>query len=216
MNIDTQAQPFAAIASPTRAVHKPAEQISNRPVERPHRTEAAKNQGHEEIAPSDKRPDQSHPGGHNRNSGQEAEVSSEEKRELGRLAARDREVRAHEAAHKNAAGNLARGSASFEYENGPDGRRYAVAGEVNIDVSKVQGDAETTIRKAEAIRRAAHAPAQPSAQDHAVAAQASRMAIEARQELEAIEHGSSTSADSVYKRDAVTAPPVGTLLDVNV
>jgi len=91
-----------------------------------------------------------------------------------------------------------------------------VAGEVNIDVSKVQGDAETTIRKAEAIRRAAHAPAQPSAQDHAVAAQAGRMAIEARRELDAREQGSPAPADSVYGTDAVAAPPVGTLLDVNV
>ncbi|MDT8386696.1 MAG: putative metalloprotease CJM1_0395 family protein [Thiogranum sp.] len=217
MNIDTQAQPFAAIASPTRAVHKPAEQISNRPVERPHHTEAAQHQGHKEIAPSDKRPDQSPPDGNNRSSGQDADFSSEEKQALERLAARDREVRAHEAAHKNAAGNLARGSAQFEYENGSDGRRYAVAGEVSIDVSKVQGDAEATIRKAEAVRRAAHAPAQPSAQDHAVAAQANRMAIEARRELDAREHGSPAPADSGYQSDAAAAaPPVGTLLDVNV
>jgi hypothetical protein len=80
-----------------------------------------------------------------------------------------------------------RSGASFSYQRGPDGRFYAVGGEVSIDTSPVPGDPQATASKAEQIQRAALAPAQPSGQDRAVAAQAARMAMEARlqQALEA-------------------------------
>jgi hypothetical protein len=112
-------------------------------------------------------------------------LSEKEKRVVETLKARDREVRAHEAAHKAAAGGLAKGGANFSYEMGPDGQRYAVGGEVSIDTSPVAGDPEATLRKAETIRAAALAPAQPSGQDRGVAAQASQMAMEARAQITA-------------------------------
>lgn len=46
-------------------------------------------------------------------------------------------MRAHEQAHKTAAGGLAQGGATFEYQTGPDGKQYAVSGEVKIDTSPV-------------------------------------------------------------------------------
>jgi hypothetical protein len=104
-------------------------------------------------------------------------------REVAKLQAIDRRVRAHEQAHMAASGGLVRGGASYSYTVGPDGRRYAVAGEVSIDTSEVPNDPEATLQKAERIRRAALAPADPSAQDMRVAAQASAMAREARAEL---------------------------------
>jgi len=105
-------------------------------------------------------------------------------REIHELAARDRQVRTHERAHVAAAGGLAHGGVRFEYTRGPDGRQYATGGEVSIDVSPVAGDPEATIDKAQKIRRAALAPAEPSQQDRAVAAKASAMANEARIELQ--------------------------------
>ncbi len=105
-----------------------------------------------------------------------------EQREIAELQKVDREVRAHEAAHLAAAGGLARG-VSFQYVTGPDGRQYAVAGEVSIDTAPVSGDPEKTIQKAQQIRAAATAPAQPSGQDQQVAAQAAQMEQAARQEL---------------------------------
>ena len=75
------------------------------------------------------------------------ELTEAETRQVRELQARDREVRAHEAAHKNAAGSLANGSASFSYQTGPDGRRYAVGGEVSIDTAKVEGNPEATNKK---------------------------------------------------------------------
>jgi hypothetical protein len=117
------------------------------------------------------------------------ELTEEEQRELEKLKARDREVRAHEQAHLVAAGSLARGGPTYTYERGPDQQLYAVGGQVQIDTSEVPGDPEATIAKAQIIRRAALAPAQPSSQDRAVAADAAQMAAEARMELAAEKSG---------------------------
>lgn len=109
---------------------------------------------------------------------------SQQSRELAQLQSRDREVRAHEAAHAAAAGPVATSGPHFTYERGPDGQLYAVGGEVNIDTSPVPNDPEATIRKAQTIRTAALAPANPSAQDRAVAAQAGKMEAQARREIQ--------------------------------
>ncbi|MEM8500012.1 MAG: putative metalloprotease CJM1_0395 family protein [Pseudomonadota bacterium] len=108
--------------------------------------------------------------------------SDEETKIINELAARDREVRAHEQAHA-AVGGIYAGAPRYTFEQGPNGKKYAVGGEVSISTSPVAGDAEATIRKAEQVKRAALAPAQPSAQDRAVAAQATQMKIEAQVEL---------------------------------
>lgn len=109
--------------------------------------------------------------------------ASSEYRELQRLKARDREVRAHEQAHQAAGGQYIQGGMSFSYQKGPDGRSYAVGGEVSIDTAKVPNDPQATLRKMQVVQAAALAPAEPSAQDRAVAAQAAQAAAQARQEL---------------------------------
>jgi SprA-related family len=105
-----------------------------------------------------------------------------EQKMIEQLAARDREVRAHEQAHAAVGGQYA-GSPTYTYQRGPDGVSYAVGGEVRIDTSPIPGDPEATLRKAEQIARAASAPADPSGQDRAVAAQAAKMAQQARIEI---------------------------------
>lgn len=112
------------------------------------------------------------------------DVDPAEKRRLQELAARDTQVRTHERAHLAAAGGLATGGARFQLTRGPDGRQYATGGEVSIDVSPVAGDPQATLDKAEKIRRAALAPAEPSQADRAVAARATAMANEARIEMQ--------------------------------
>lgn len=97
------------------------------------------------------------------------------------LSARDREVRAHEQAHVAVGGRYA-GAPKYQYERGPDGVHYAVGGEVPISTSK-EATPEETLRKAQVVRRAALAPAEPSPQDRKVAAQATRMEAEARREI---------------------------------
>ena len=109
-------------------------------------------------------------------------LTKEERQQVADLKKVDREVRAHEQAHLARAGPYATGSPSFTYTTGPDGRQYAVAGEVQVDTSP-EADPEDTLRKAEAIQAAAVAPAEPSSQDRSIAAAASRMAREAKREL---------------------------------
>lgn len=109
-------------------------------------------------------------------------LSEEEQREVEKLKQRDTEVRQHEQAHIAASGGHAKGGASFEYQTGPDGKRYAVGGEVSIDTSPVRNNPDATIQKAQTLKRAALAPAQPSGQDRAVAAAAAKMEQEAQME----------------------------------
>jgi|WetSurMetagenome_2_1015567.scaffolds.fasta_scaffold113278_2 hypothetical protein len=111
------------------------------------------------------------------------ELSKEEKKEVTELKKRDAEVKAHEAAHVAAGGQYVKGGASFEYQTGPDGQKYAVGGEVPIDVSPVSGDPSATIRKMQVVKAAAMAPAQPSGADVAIAAKASAEAGKAQAEL---------------------------------
>jgi hypothetical protein len=99
-------------------------------------------------------------------------LTPEEKKDVEDLKKRDAEVRAHEQAHIAAGGQYVRGGATYKLTAGPDGRQYATGGEVSIDRSPVPGDPEATIRKLETVRKAALAPATPSAKDRSVAAAA--------------------------------------------
>ena len=118
-----------------------------------------------------------------RSSRRDGELTEDQERQVQELKKTDREVRSHEAAHKAVAGAYARGAPQFDTVVGPDGRRYAVGGEVAIDASPISGNPEATIQKMEQVARAALAPAQPSPQDRAVASQARQAAAEARREL---------------------------------
>ncbi|MDH4321242.1 MAG: putative metalloprotease CJM1_0395 family protein, partial [Desulfobulbaceae bacterium] len=114
--------------------------------------------------------------------GKDQALTPEEQRVVTQLQVRDVQVRAHEQAHLAAAGGYAASGASFQYQRGPDGRKYAVGGEVQIDVSG-ESDPEKTIRKMNVVRSAALAPADPSAQDRRVAARAAAGIVDAQGEL---------------------------------
>lgn len=108
-------------------------------------------------------------------------LTEEEQAELQDMKSRDEEVRVHEQAHQSAGGQYA-SAPHYEYENGPDGKRYVTDGSVNIDVGE-ESDPQATIDKMQVVKRAALAPAQPSAQDRRVYAEASQKEAEARREL---------------------------------
>jgi len=133
-------------------------------------------------------------------------LSEQELKQVQELKTRDREVRAHEAAHLAAAGSLAIGGASYSYQRGPDGVQYAVGGEVSIDTSAVAGDPEATLEKAQRIRSAALAPAQPSSQYLSVAAQAAQLAVQARAEIgqQQRTEAEDTTSDPTEKTDDET------------
>lgn len=128
------------------------------------------------------------------------ELDQNEKKQVDELKKTDREVRAHEQAHLSASGGLAVSGANFEYETGPDGKKYAVGGEVHIDTSEGK-DPKDTIKRAEKIKRAALAPANPSSQDRSVAAKASSMEAKAKMELakQKYSQNSSASHDTQYE-----------------
>lgn len=115
----------------------------------------------------------------NRSYGQ---LTPEQQQQVSSLRQRDTEVRTHEASHIAAGGGLVRGGASYTYQTGPDGRRYATGGEVAIDVGKASSPQET-INKMRQVRSAALAPATPSPQDYAVAAAAAQHEETAQREL---------------------------------
>jgi hypothetical protein len=138
------------------------------------------------------------------------EIESPDRRRIEALKRRDAEVKRHEQAHLAASGGHAQGGASYQYVTGPDGKRYAVGGEVSIDVSEVSGDPEATIRKAQVIRRAALAPASPSPQDRSVAQAASKMELKARQELARMKKEEQEQYDRTGQ-PAEADPPVTTV-----
>jgi hypothetical protein len=97
-------------------------------------------------------------------------LSEEEQAQLAKLRARDREVHAHEQAHVAAGAGLA-GAPSYSYENGPDGKQYAVGGEVGIRTTASGGNPRQ------------QAPASPSGQDRSVAANARAQAAQIQAQL---------------------------------
>ena len=109
-------------------------------------------------------------------------LTDEQRAQVQKLRETDQEVRAHEQAHARAGGPYA-SAPRYDYVRGPDGKRYAVSGEVQIDSAPVGGNPKATIRKMEVVIRAALAPAEPSAQDSKVAAQARANKAEAQIEL---------------------------------
>lgn len=112
----------------------------------------------------------------------ESELDLAQQREVDELQKTDRQVKAHEQAHMAAGAGLVMGGASYHYRHGPDGKSYAVGGEVKIDTSR-EKDPKDTITKMQRVKRAALAPSQPSGQDRSVAARASQIEAEARIEL---------------------------------
>lgn len=114
-------------------------------------------------------------------SGATKELSVGEEQLLKDLEARDGEVRAHEAAHQAAGGGMT-GAATYTYQQGPDGKMYAIGGEVSISM-KSGSTPEETIANARQIASAAMAAGDPSPQDFAVASSARVMEMKAQQQL---------------------------------
>lgn len=110
-------------------------------------------------------------------------IDAEIQNVIQQLKMRDAEVKAHEQAHLSAAGQYVVSGAQYVYQSGPDGRKYAIGGEVRIDTSPIRNDPDATIDKALQIRAAALAPAEPSAQDRKVASLANQMISSAQAEI---------------------------------
>ena len=145
-------------------------------------------------------------------------LSPAQQQTVARLREIDRAVHAHEAAHIAVGGDLIRGGAEYSYAVGPDKKRYAVSGEVSIDVSPGRTP-QQTIPKAEHIRATALAPADPSAQDRSVAAAAARMGSQAQRDLDSeravqrARENAGSAAGTLYGADGQPATSTGSVLD---
>lgn len=105
-------------------------------------------------------------------------LTKEQESQVRELKKRDAEVKAHEQAHAAVGGSYA-SAPTYTYTKGPDGKKYAIGGEVQIDTSP-ERTPDATIRKMDIVVAAALAPADPSAQDRAVARQAQQQRLEAQ------------------------------------
>lgn len=121
---------------------------------------------------------------------------------ISQLQHRDKEVRTHELAHASA-GGAATGSPSYTFEIGPDGKKYAVGGEVSVDLSSVSGDPQATIVKMQKVHAAALAPANPSTQDTRVAASAAQKILAAQSELFALKSEPSSQTPAANSHQTV-------------
>tara|TARA_R100000687_G_scaffold83699_2_gene89269 strand:+ start:56048 stop:56860 length:813 start_codon:yes stop_codon:yes gene_type:complete len=144
------------------------------------------------------RPDQTddnNPQQQGETSQQQKQQQQAEQQEITELKTRDQEVRNHEQAHASIGGRYA-GAPSYSYELGPDGRKYAVAGEVQIDIAPVPGDPQATIQKMQQVKAAALAPAEPSSADRRIAAEAGLRLLQAQTELVAEKTSLAQSSNS--------------------
>ena len=196
---DTGGPPTSAAEEPGRPVAPIEEQTGSGPtedVDREGRTVAESDGDPQDAASDPGRP--TGPGGE--------PLTEQQVREVETLEARDREVRAHEQAHKAAAGPYG-GAIHYDYQTGPDAKRYAVGGHVPIDMSDVPGDPAATARKMQTVRRAALAPADPSSQDRKVAAEASQRESEARREASRQRSEEAQQLRAEAASDAASAAP---------
>ena len=127
-------------------------------------------------------------------------LSDEEKAVVEKLKVIDTKVRLHEQAHLSVAGDLATSGASYTYQQGPDGKQYAVGGEVNIDTSS-EDTPEKTIDKMQRVIAAAMAPAEPSGQDYSVAAAARQNIVEMKSQIMQRDNAEASEAKSTNKND---------------
>jgi hypothetical protein len=170
----------SALGSESDKVRTPSQQPAPLVYERPQSNPNASSQG----LGSDTLPDNAEDESAGKESAEEQQKQQQqlsEQQEIESLKQRDQEVRAHEQAHAAVGGQYA-GSPQYEFQTGPDGQRYAVGGEVSIDIGE-EPTAEQTLRKMQQVKAAALAPAEPSPQDLRVATEATQKAFEARNEI---------------------------------
>ena len=127
------------------------------------------------------------------------QLTDKEKKIVEELKKRDADVKRHEQAHVIVGGDLVRGGANYNYTLGPDGKRYAIGGEVNIDIA-LENEPEKTIKKMQRVVATALAPTDPSPKDYAVANQARRNEAEARKELAVLQKEDSYLTLKKYKK----------------
>jgi len=132
----------------------------------------------------------------------------QQERVINELESRDKEVRAHELAHAAVGGSFT-GAPNYSFETGPDGKKYAVGGEVSVDLSTIAGNPAATIAKMQKVHAAALAPASPSAQDRQVAATAIQIILQAQSELQGLDSPAITNTGNSKSSLTIDSSQIG-------
>jgi hypothetical protein len=148
--------------------------------------------------------------------GREQELTGSERAKVADMLVRDRQICAHEETRYAAAGPYALGKPMYQYEVGPDGKKYVVDGKVRFDITPVPGDPQATISKMKRIRYASLSAAGPSVHDRQVAIKASQYEIQARRQIKAEEpllpEGDGSSPPRIRKDDPASPAQLPTSL----
>lgn len=147
----------------------------------------------------------------------EPEFTPAELRRIAELKRTDAEVRAHEQAHITVGRGLITSGPTYEYTYGPDGKQYAVAGEVGIDTSP-EREPQENIDKGQHIQDTALAPVDPSSQDYRVAATGRQLEEQGRRDLRELQRSETEQQQSEQqdRRLQAYASPVGEPAQVDV
>jgi hypothetical protein len=120
------------------------------------------------------------------------ELSDTNKEALDELKKRDKKVKKHEAGHTGNPDIQTIGTPRYKYTLGPDGKMYAVGGEVTLSTGRVSNP-QDALRKATALKKASLSSDDPSPADFAAASAASQMKAEAL-----LQRGKETNPYSQY------------------
>lgn len=104
-------------------------------------------------------------------------------RVLSKFKEKDAQIKAHEQSHAANAPTV--GGISYNYQQGPDGKMYAVGGSVRLDVSMPQ-DPKSAELKLEQLKKSALSVDDPSGADMTIASQANlnKMLLQQKEEDE--------------------------------
>ncbi len=111
---------------------------------------------------------------------------------------RDKEVRAHEAAHSGDPRLVKIGAAQFDYTIGPDGKAYATGGRVTLSTGNARTP-EEALSKAEALKKASMSPGEPSSKDFQALNSAIAIEFEARNQIYRDKHQKDENSLSLLK-----------------
>ncbi len=111
-------------------------------------------------------------------------TSVRQQNQIAQLKADDQAVRAGIAAQLRAAGAYG-GAVTYQYQRGPDGTNYAVAGDVSFNIQPVANNPAATIAAMQTIAKAAMSEVPPSAEDLAAAREADQYLAQAQAQLKA-------------------------------
>jgi hypothetical protein len=122
-------------------------------------------------------------------------LSAQQKAQIAQFKLLDQTARADVDAQERAAGAYG-GTVDYQYERGPDGTLYAVAGDVSLNVQPVPNNPAATLAAMQTITNAALSVVPPTAQDLLAVREAAQYTATAEAALHATQAGTATNTNA--------------------